>query len=194
MRKIGLALAFAAALAAPCHAADVKFSSLPVVATVGGTERLIAIQGTGCPAGAQPCNNVAITPAQLAGYVATASAITSAYQPLNADLTSLASASTIGKIYYRSATGTWSPVLLGANLSLSSGELDVTGLGSIASQDASAIAVTGGTASLSSLIVSSAAPATSSDACSAGRITWDTSYFYVCTASNTWKRAALSTF
>lgn len=37
-------------------------------------------------------------------------------------------------------------------------------------------------------------PATSSDTGSEGQVSWDTDYIYVCTATNTWKRAALSTF
>ena len=37
-------------------------------------------------------------------------------------------------------------------------------------------------------------PATSSAACTAGQIGVDASYVYVCTATNTWKRAALSAF
>ena len=37
-------------------------------------------------------------------------------------------------------------------------------------------------------------PASSSATCTAGTIVWDASYVYVCTATNTWKRSALSTF
>jgi hypothetical protein len=37
-------------------------------------------------------------------------------------------------------------------------------------------------------------PATSSEACNAGQFTDDANYHYVCTATNTWKRTALSTF
>lgn len=37
-------------------------------------------------------------------------------------------------------------------------------------------------------------PASSSAACSAGQFTDDASFHYVCTATNTWKRVALSTF
>ena len=37
-------------------------------------------------------------------------------------------------------------------------------------------------------------PSSASDTGTAGDISWDTSYIYVCTASNTWKRAALSTW
>ena len=37
-------------------------------------------------------------------------------------------------------------------------------------------------------------PATSSATGYPGEICWDTNYIYVCTASNTWKRSALSSF
>ncbi len=37
-------------------------------------------------------------------------------------------------------------------------------------------------------------PTTSSTACKTGSLEWDASYLYVCTATNTWKRAALATF
>jgi hypothetical protein len=37
-------------------------------------------------------------------------------------------------------------------------------------------------------------PASSSASGTAGEIAWDTSYIYVCVATNTWKRVALSTF
>jgi hypothetical protein len=37
-------------------------------------------------------------------------------------------------------------------------------------------------------------PASSSDTGNAGDICWDADYLYVCTATNTWKRAALSTW
>jgi hypothetical protein len=38
------------------------------------------------------------------------------------------------------------------------------------------------------------APSTASSAGTAGQVAYDTSYFYVCTATNTWKRTALSTW
>jgi hypothetical protein len=37
-------------------------------------------------------------------------------------------------------------------------------------------------------------PASASDTGTAGEICWDADYIYVCTATNTWKRAALSTW
>jgi hypothetical protein len=39
-----------------------------------------------------------------------------------------------------------------------------------------------------------AAPATASSTGTAGQIAYDASYFYVCTATDTWKRTALSTW
>ena len=37
-------------------------------------------------------------------------------------------------------------------------------------------------------------PATAADTGTAGNISWDASYVYVCTATNTWKRAAITTW
>jgi hypothetical protein len=37
-------------------------------------------------------------------------------------------------------------------------------------------------------------PASSSDTGAAGQIAWDSSYVYICTATNTWKRSALATW
>jgi hypothetical protein len=53
------------------------------------------------------------------------------YQPLSADLTSLSAASGAGVIYYRSGTGTWSPVDMGAGMTFDNGTLSstVTGTG-----------------------------------------------------------------
>jgi len=44
------------------------------------------------------------------------------------------------------------------------------------------------------IILSSTPPSTSSSVGVAGTITYDTNYIYMCTATNTWKRAALATF
>ena len=41
---------------------------------------------------------------------------------------------------------------------------------------------------------SPAAPATSTSTCVAGQQAWDANYEYRCVGTNTWKRAALSTF
>lgn len=42
------------------------------------------------------------------------------------------------------------------------------------------------------LIVAATASPAAADACTAGRIVWDASYVYVCTATGVWKRAALT--
>jgi hypothetical protein len=47
-------------------------------------------------------------------------------QPLDADLTSLAAASAVGAIYYRSAPDTWGPVTIGSNLTFASGTLSAS--------------------------------------------------------------------
>lgn len=52
-----------------------------------------------------------------------------------------------------------------------------------------------GTATLSKVVVSSvSAPANSSANGTAGEVRWDSSYVYVCIATNTWKRSALSSW
>ncbi|WP_157895426.1 hypothetical protein [Verrucomicrobium sp. GAS474] len=42
--------------------------------------------------------------------------------------------------------------------------------------------------------IGSSPPANATSSGVAGTITWDSSYIYVCTATNTWKRAALSSW
>ena len=55
--------------------------------------------------------------------------------------------------------------------------------------------VTGSRITLSDTInIPTATPASASATGTAGDLCWDSSYFYVCTASNTWKRVALSTW
>jgi hypothetical protein len=53
---------------------------------------------------------------------------------------------------------------------------------------------TAGSWTAMSVTVASSPPASASATGSAGTITWDSSYIYVCTATNTWKRAAISTW
>jgi hypothetical protein len=50
--------------------------------------------------------------------------------------------------------------------------------------------------SLSGTIVfsTSSTPASASATGTAGTITWDSNYIYVCTATNTWKRVAIATW
>lgn len=53
----------------------------------------------------------------------------SGYQPIDADLTSLSSASASDTLYYRSAPGVWSVVTIGTGLSFTGGVLSATGGG-----------------------------------------------------------------
>jgi hypothetical protein len=43
-------------------------------------------------------------------------------------------------------------------------------------------------------VVNSKTPASSSDTGTAGDICWDSSYIYICTATNTWRRVAHATW
>ncbi len=53
---------------------------------------------------------------------------------------------------------------------------------------------TSGTRFFGPVIIPTHTPASASDAGTTGQITWDADYIYVCTATNTWKRAALTTW
>jgi hypothetical protein len=44
------------------------------------------------------------------------------------------------------------------------------------------------------LIKATSTPASAAATGTAGQIAWDTSYIYVCTATDTWKRVAISTW
>lgn len=54
---------------------------------------------------------------------------TAAFQPLDADLTSIAGQTGVGSMFYRSATNVWSPVVIGGNMTFTGGVLDSTGGG-----------------------------------------------------------------
>jgi hypothetical protein len=45
-----------------------------------------------------------------------------------------------------------------------------------------------------SLIISRHAPSSATDTGTPGTIAWDSNYIYICTAPNTWKRAALASW
>ena len=60
----------------------------------------------------------------LSAYATTAAL--AGYQPLDADLNSLAAASGTNTIYYRSAANTWSPVVVSTGLAFSGGNLTAT--------------------------------------------------------------------
>ncbi len=55
-------------------------------------------------------------------------------------------------------------------------------------------ATTRAAGSFNALTVDTGTPASASATGSAGRISWDGSYIYVCTATDTWKRAAIATW
>jgi hypothetical protein len=59
------------------------------------------------------------------GYIS-ASSVAAGYQPLDGDLTSLSSVTGVDTIYYRSATSTWSPVVIGTGILFSGGTLSNT--------------------------------------------------------------------
>jgi len=60
--------------------------------------------------------------------------------------------------------------------------------GSTTDPGAGVVAVTG------SLVVTTQTPASAGAAGTAGTITWDASYVYVCVSTNTWKRVAIATW
>ena len=55
-------------------------------------------------------------------------------------------------------------------------------------------AMTPATASANGMLPATGTPATSSAACQTGQIEFDSNYLYACTAPNTWKRTAWSSF
>ncbi len=149
MRKFLSALLLAA-LPIAAHAAVVPVSNLPAATTLVGNEAIPAVQAG---------NSVKIAPSQIITLAG------SSFQPVDCDLTSIASASSLG-LYQRSASCTWSPVTLGSSLSLTSGTLNTTGvllssnnlsdlgsaatargnlgLGSLALQNSGTVSITGG--------------------------------------------------
>ena len=50
----------------------------------------------------------------------------------------------------------------------------------------------GGASTMTAIVVTGSASPAATDACSQGKIVWDASYIYVCTATAVWKRAALT--
>lgn len=75
------------------------------------------------------------------------------------------------------ASGTWTipDVTLGGTVT--GGSQTITGIGTV---------------STGVLVVTTSASPAATDACTAGKVVWDASYIYVCTATGVWKRAALT--
>lgn len=81
------------------------------------------------PATADNDTSIATTAyVQAQGYL-TSAAATAAYQPLDADLTSLAAAAGTNTIYYRNGINSWAAVNVSTGLSFSGGNLTATGGG-----------------------------------------------------------------
>jgi hypothetical protein len=84
---------FAAALAAvllTCAraAAQLDTRTLPEAATLTGSERMPAVQGSGCTTKTTPCASVAVTPSILSNY------LQSAFQVIDTDLSAIAALTT----------------------------------------------------------------------------------------------------
>jgi len=61
--------------------------------------------------------------------------------------------------------------------------------------DSADAAITAGAATFSGLVVvGGSTPASAAASGTAGTVTWDSSYIYICTATNTWKRVAIATW
>lgn len=92
---------------------------------------------------AGPTSGSAATPAfralvaadvpDVSGTYLTVTAAAAAYQPLDGDLTALAALSGTNDIYYRSASNTWTNVVIGTGLGFSGGTLTATGTGTVSS-------------------------------------------------------------
>lgn len=137
-------------LATPA-AAQVTISNLPPATTLNGAEKIAAAQGAGCPGHTAPCTTVAVTPAQIATYVATAPQITTAYQPLDAELSALAAiTSSANQLPYFSGSSTFTltPFTAAGRALIDDADAPAQrvtlGLGTISTQNASSIAITGG--------------------------------------------------
>jgi len=96
-------------------------------ATVVSKAPLVSPVFTGDPRAPTPTAGDNDTSIATTAFVTSAiSTAGGSYQPLDADLTSLAGASATGAIYYRSAANTWGPITIGGNLTFAGGTLNAT--------------------------------------------------------------------
>ena len=79
-------------------------------------------------------------------------------------------------------------------LSIPSGGLTVTAGGLTVTAGGLTVTAGGLTVTAGAVIIPTKTPSASSSAGVAGSIAWDASYIYVCTATNTWERAAVATW
>ncbi len=109
----------------------------------------------------------------------------------------------IGQFSWLQSDGTTKSTMLGdvvrvgsakgyffSNSSGADGTLDL----GLVRDGASRLRVSNGSTGLGQIMIASSTPASAAAACSAGTIVWDTGFVYVCTATNTWKRAAIATW
>ena len=106
----------------------------------------------------------------------------SAYNPVFSGTLTTGGAATIGGNLTVSGTT--------ASTSTTTGALVVSGGVGVAG----AVNVGGNLTVVGSTIIATQTPASAAASGTAGTIAWDSSYIYVCTATNTWKRVAIATW
>jgi hypothetical protein len=99
------------------------------------------------------------------------------FEVINYGSASAHSLKSVAKFYTDNAGLTFDGLVVGSN-AYPTHKLDVIGTGKFTGL----------------LTVAGSTPASSSATCETGVITWDSSYIYVCIATNTWKRVAISTW
>ena len=112
--------------------------------------------------------------------------------PTGAAITAGPGASSAFNTIWTDLAGTtqWGAMASGGNLQIAR----IAGAGTLNLGNGVAVSVPGALAVGGSLQLAPATPASSSAACTTGQLAADTSYVYVCTATNSWKRAALSSW
>lgn len=118
------------------------------------------------------------------------------YQPLDSDLTAIAALAPANDTIIQRKSGAWTartPAQVKTDLSLSKSDV---GLGNVdnTSDASKPVSTAQQTAIDGKLNTWVSAPSTASDTGTAGQIAYDSSYIYVCVATDTWVRAALSTW
>ncbi|WP_019517147.1 hypothetical protein [Sphingomonas sp. Mn802worker] len=125
LNRIAAALAAVLLTCAPATA-QLDTRTIPQAQPLTGSERMPAVQGSGCTAKTTPCASVAVTPSLILAFLAPT------FQPLDSDLTAIASLSTadFGRQLLTKADAPSTRTALG--------------LGSLSTQPASGVAITGG--------------------------------------------------